>query len=219
MYFQFSPTRFRNNLAIRFKRKLKIITEKLRGIDLTQVENNKRLGLEEFGEGIFYAPSEKVDLINLFNQLDIKTSDKILDLGAGKGAAMLLMDEYGFNEVKGVEISKDLCFIANKNFQKLSKDHLKVIESDARDYTDLDNFNYFYFFHPFPYDVFDEVLKNIYQSTERKPRFVCLIYYNPAYDDLFKKKAWLTLLKKVEGWRYDTCIYVNLLTEGSPLNS
>ena len=89
------------NILAKISRNLRILREKFAGLDITPSVDNKTLGLEEFGEEIYYAPSERKDLRKTFTQLNIQPSDRILDYGAGKGAAMLILDEFGFAEVAG----------------------------------------------------------------------------------------------------------------------
>lgn len=201
--------RIYSSLIGKIKRKIKIIREKLMGLDFTKTVDNKSLGLDEFGEGIFYAPSENRDLEKILNTLRISPLDRILDYGAGKGAAMMLMDNYDFAEVAGVEISKELCEIAKKNFKHLQKPHLKVYESDAREFSDIERFTHFYFLHPFPPDVMEVVLNNIRDSFIKNLRKVNLIYYSPAHKNVFEERNDLFLNVSIKGWRYET----NICTE------
>ena len=52
---------------------------------------------------------------------------------------------------------------------------------DAADFTDLDGYNYFYFFSPFPSVVMKSVIKNISDSLQRSPRKAVIIYFNPSF--------------------------------------
>jgi len=192
-------------------RRKKIILEQFSGLDLTKSVDNKSLGLDHFGEGIFYATGNDRDLIEVLDDLQIKPEDRILDYGAGKGAAMVVMDKYDFSEVAGVEISTALCKVAEKNFNVLKKTHLKVYESDATQFQDIDRFSHYYFFHPFNPEVTELVLDNIQESLSRKPRQITLIYYNPAYNELFDKREFLFMDKRFKGWKYETLVYRNVV--------
>ena len=58
-----------------------------------------------------------------------------------------------------------------------------MVVSDAADFTALDEYNYFYFFSPFPDNVMSAVIGNISASLSRKPRKSIIIYFNPEYHD------------------------------------
>lgn len=195
------------NLLAKISRNLRILREKFAGLDITPSVDNKTLGLEEFGEEIYYAPSERKDLRRTFTQLKIKASDRILDYGAGKGAAMLILDEFGFEEVAGVEVSPFLVSIAKKNFLLLESQHLSIYESDARDFHDIDRFSHFYLFHPFPGKVLNTVLGNIEDSLQRNPRAIQIIYYMPVHKEVFEAQSWLKLDRVIPGGTFETRVY------------
>lgn len=188
-------------------RRSNIIREKMLGLDFTKSVDSKTLGLDHLEGDVFYASSLRKDLVEVLDALKIRDTHKILDFGAGKGAAMLTMNRYQFSEISGVEISTDLCRIADKNFEILKMPHLKVYESDACRFTEIDAFSHFYFFHPFSRDITHIVLNNIRESFRRSPREICLIYYNPGYREIFDEREEMHLYASFEGWKYQTLVY------------
>ncbi|MEL6255143.1 MAG: class I SAM-dependent methyltransferase [Bacteroidota bacterium] len=195
------------NILAKISRNLRILREKFAGLDITPSVDNKTLGLEEFGEEIYYAPSERKDLRRTFTQLKIRSTDRILDYGAGKGAAMLILDEFGFEEVVGVEVSPFLVSIAKKNFLLLESQHLTIYESDARNFHDIDSFTHYYLFHPFPADVLHTVLGNIEDSLQRNPRSIQIIYYMPVHKEVFEAQSWVKLDRVIPGGAFETRVY------------
>jgi hypothetical protein len=58
-----------------------------------------------------------------------------------------------------------------------------MIAGDAAEFTDLDEYSYFYFFNPFPGAVMSAVVGNIGMSLLRKPRRAIIVYFNPEFHD------------------------------------
>jgi len=135
-----------------------------------------------------YSDSGREDLQRVLSALDIKMGDAIIDFGCGKGGALITLAEYEFSKITGVEISGELAVIARKNLGRLKLDNVAVICCDAREFLELDDYNYIYFFNPFPCSVMVDVIENISQSITRKPRKVNIIYLNPeCHDQIIKQ--------------------------------
>jgi hypothetical protein len=82
-----------------------------------------------------------------------------------------------------VEISPELAAIAKINLDKLHIGNVSMYVCDAADFVDLDAFNYFYFFSPFPSPVMGAVIRNISSSLSHYPRKATIIYFNPECHD------------------------------------
>jgi protein-L-isoaspartate O-methyltransferase len=136
-----------------------------------------------------YAHSGGVHLEKVLNRLNITADAAIVDFGSGKGGALITFAKYPFKKISGVELLPELVAIAEQNFKKLNISNVTMIVSDAADFTDLDTYNYFYFYSPFPRSVMAAVMHNIQSSTLDKPRAVHLIYCNPEFHDLVEKDS------------------------------
>ena len=102
---------------------------------------------------------------------------------------MITFAKYPFNKISGVELLPELVTIAEQNFKKLNISNVTMTVSDAADFTDLDAYNYFYFYSPFPRSVMVDVIHNIESSLQKKPRPLRLIYCNPEFHDLIEKDS------------------------------
>jgi 16S rRNA G966 N2-methylase RsmD len=131
----------------------------------------------------YYANSGGVDLDKVLRALKIAPRDAIVDFGSGKGGALMTMARYPFARILGVEISPRLIETAKRNLDKLGITHVAMVASDAANFTDLDEYNYFYFFSPFPGNVMGAVIRNISDSLTRAPRKATIIYFNPEYHE------------------------------------
>ena len=131
----------------------------------------------------YHANSGGLHLEKVLRALKITSQDSVLDFGAGKGGALITMHRYPFAKIAGVEISQKLVDIAEANFNKLNISNISMTVSDAADFTDLADYNYFYFFSPFPSVVMKTVIANISASLACKPRRATIVYFNPVYHD------------------------------------
>lgn len=134
------------------------------------------------------------DLSKLLRTLPISVSDAVIDLGCGKGGALLTMAEYPFARVDGVELSPQLAQIAQQNVDRLHIKNSKLFCCDAASFTELDVYTYFYMYNPFPKVVMSAVISNITCSLQRHARNATLIYKNPVFHDVvvnagFRKSA------------------------------
>jgi len=131
----------------------------------------------------YYANSGGVHLEKVLRALKITPQDAIVDFGSGKGGALITMARYPFARIMGVEISPELIEIARENLHKLGIGNVAMVACDATDFTDLDAYNHFYFFSPFPGNVMSAVIRNIGDSLARSPRKAVIIYFNPEYHE------------------------------------
>ena len=130
-----------------------------------------------------YSNSGGLHLEKVLRALKITREDAIVDFGSGKGGALITFAKYPFSKIMGVELSPELIAIARKNMKKLGIGNVGTIVADAADFADLDGYNYFYFFNPFPPAIMRAVIKNISSSLARKPRKTIIIYFNPEFHD------------------------------------
>jgi len=176
-----------------------IILERLRGVDFTKQLDNQQTNVNK-ADGVYFSSSAYFpELKKVLTELNITDQDSILDYGSGKGASLLLFRKYAFGKIGGVELSSVLLEIARKNFKRLKVHDLHMYHANGRYFQDLDQFNHFYFYNPFPCEVMDAVLNNIQASIEREPRRVKLIYCNPKCHELIVKSGYFHELQRYEG--------------------
>lgn len=125
-------------------------------------------------------------------------NDAIFDFGCGKGGAMLAFLDHGFRKVAGVEYEKKIFDIMLSNFAKLgievNGEQVSCICGDAADVkSELDEYNWFYYFEPFKRTLFIKTIENITDSIKRKPRKVYIININPVYHDEIIKSGFFIL--------------------------
>ncbi len=158
------------------------LSMQVRGIDL-RWNSVKDLGLSE-ARSESHGNSGGPGLEVVLKTLKISPQDSILDIGAGKGGSMITLAKWPFRRVDGIEISPALIKIAEHNLKRLGRVKGTIRQSDAAEFTDMDEYRFFYMFNPFPASVMSSVLDNIKASVARVPRRITLIYKNPVCHDL-----------------------------------
>ena len=130
---------------------------------------------------IGYYVTRMVPLRKLFKALRIQPGKVLVDLGCGKGRVLLIASEFGFKEVRGVEISPLLCDIAKNNCsiykaRTNTNADFAILESDVLDYRIKDDEDVFFLFNPFDAYILKQVLQNILASLQRRKRKIWIIY-------------------------------------------
>lgn len=129
-----------------------------------------------------YTPSGFRFLRTALDQLTIHESDRILDVGCGKGHAMRTLLRYPFARVDGLELSPELAAIAQRNLRR-HRSRSRVMVGDAGSFgSGYADYNMFYLYNPFPELVFEEFLTSLDLDASR--RDICIIYCNPVCSDL-----------------------------------
>ncbi len=136
-----------------------------------------------------YRHSGGVHLERVLNNLKITNEDAIVDFGAGKGGALVTFSKFPFSRVTGVELLPELAAIAEQNFKLLGIPNVSMVIADATEFLDLESYNYFYFYSPFPRNVMSAVITNITNSLSTNPRIVRLIYCNPEFADIIENNS------------------------------
>jgi len=155
---------------------------KCRGVDLS-FNSVEELGLDPCLASP-HASSGGPALEELLSCLTIIPSDSILDMGCGKGGAMITLARWPFFRIDGIELSPKLVTIGQRNLRRLGYSKGTIQLGDAAEFTDYDPYTFLYMFHAFSAPVTIRVLKNIQASLARIPRKLTLIYKNPIDHDL-----------------------------------
>lgn len=130
--------------------------------------------------GSMYFPTLPKSLHSLFGRLKhLDPLTTFIDVGCGKGIALLVASRYRFKKIVGVEFSRELCQIANRNLANYrgprSSTNVEVLCIDAAEYAFPDGKFLLYFFNPFDKPVMEKVLNNLVVSLATETREVTVI--------------------------------------------
>lgn len=179
------------------------IGDSFRGIDVRKPMQYEEAGLDR-ETGHYYSPSGDKYLENVFHNIFVMNKS-IIDIGCGKGSAMLTMLKFPFAQVDGVEISPKLARIAKRNLAKVKAFKSKVHVSDAC-LLFYDAYDMFYFYNPFPQEVMRAVMEQIDYSLKKNPRPAEIVYNNPTCHDVILEYSFRQVKDFPNKW--GTCIYV-----------
>jgi SAM-dependent methyltransferase len=129
-----------------------------------------------------------------------------IDVGAGKGRAVLVASEYHFRKVAGIELNPGMAAIARQNVEHWTRAHsedptaasiapIEIYEQDALDFELPGTPTLLFLFHPFEAPVLKQLLRRIETQFANRPGSLDLLYVNaecanvidrnPAFTQLF----------------------------------
>jgi SAM-dependent methyltransferase len=131
----------------------------------------------------------------------LQTGATFIDLGCGKGRALLLASEYPFAEIIGVEIAPPLHHVAVENVERYtvarraegrgSGPPVHLLLQDAAQYQFPDGPLVLYLYNPFCRPVLEKVLANLERALTREPRQAAVLYINHELRDTLDRAPFL----------------------------
>jgi hypothetical protein len=159
-----------------------------RGLDFTM--RNKTFGISSVGShGYAVTPEKAFDQI--MSNLNIEPVDNFIDIGSGKGGCLSYASKYNFGKIAGIEVEEFLHLIAVKNLKILKLDkRIDLYLEDALKFDKFQDYNIFYLFNPFSFDIYRQVLDRIFGSlvdSSRLNKNVVLICYGDSDYEYIKQ--------------------------------
>ena len=117
-----------------------------------------------------------------------------LDLGCGKGRALLVATEFRFAAIIGVDLSPTLSRTARRNADVFSRVHpdrtpIAVVTCDALAYELPAEKLVIFLYNPFHRPLIVQLLHRIESSLQAIRRELYIVYYNPVWADVFDASA------------------------------
>ena len=171
-------------------------------VDTTAGTVDNRTRLASMLGGSPYQPSEPSLFHEMLNSLALDWPRfTFIDLGSGKGRALLMAADYPFRRILGVEFVPELHQIALDNIRKyrgLGQKYfgIECACGDAREFQFPAEPLLLYLFNPLPEPALHKVLDNLQRSLAEHPRDIYILYHNPELERvLVERSRW----KKVGG--------------------
>jgi SAM-dependent methyltransferase len=122
-----------------------------------------------------------------------------VDVGAGKGRALLLAAELPFRKVIGVELSEELARIAQKNialWKRLARPRTKirVMHEDAAEFRWPRTPLLVYLNNPFDCALVERLASQLATAAISGPGLVDILYVNPSCADTLTRQGFFKLL-------------------------
>lgn len=128
-----------------------------------------------------------------------------VDLGAGKGRAMLVASEFDFREVVGVELNPAMADAAQRNIDIWQASHredetsprlapIHLYQQDALEFELPRTHTLLFLFHPFEAPVVRALLRRIETQFAKRPGALDILYVNAECADLLDHNPAFTRL-------------------------
>lgn len=123
-----------------------------------------------------------------------------IDLGSGKGRALIVAIELGFKYALGVEFARSLAEIGQANLSKLNMMRGSSIHGDAADFVFPDSDIVIYLFNPFEEVVLAKVVANLSSFHAKHPdRTIYVIYNRAKHGHVFDGTDFLVCINRLGG--------------------
>jgi SAM-dependent methyltransferase len=131
-----------------------------------------------------------------------------LDLGCGKGKALLLASSYGFKRVIGLELSGELAAAARLNVERFSRTRptlpsIEIVCGDAMAYDPPNEPLLIYLHNPFDAVALERVAYRLHRSVTSNPRPAFILYHTPLHREVLDRLQFL----REEGLVYGGVLY------------
>jgi SAM-dependent methyltransferase len=122
-----------------------------------------------------------------------------VDIGSGKGRALLLASDYPFREVIGIELSPELDRVARANVRRYAeatrgaahRPPITPLHGDATAFAWPAGPLILYMWNAFTRPVLEKLFHNLEVSLAKEPRDLYLIYLHPELESTLMTLPWL----------------------------
>lgn len=182
------------------------------GVDTNAYLSKHLLGVEERKAKLaeMYWPTRERPFHAIMRTLKIDHKNfTYVDLGSGKGRTLFIAASYHFKKLIGVDFSRGLHEIAEKNktlFCQKSGMPLNLFEFKSQDATEFvfpDGPIIVFMFDPFGAEIMLKVAKNILESVKKNPREFYVAYYFPVNKFIFRNLGFKLVTEQKRNWRLD----------------
>ncbi|MBL7933038.1 MAG: class I SAM-dependent methyltransferase [Bacteroidia bacterium] len=142
-------------------------------------------------------------LLTIFRDVILETRDfHFVDIGCGKGRAVLVAEFCGYNKLSGIDLDAQLINDAIENLKtfklKRPESQIDFICENALDFDYPDVPTVYFLFNPFSEAILSKVLKRICEMSKEEMVFV---YMNPTFPGPFAFEG-ITRWKTYKSHRY-----------------
>lgn len=114
-----------------------------------------------------------------------------VDLGCGKGRALMVASDLPFDEIIGVELNPDLVSVAHSNLELWARTshtckNLRVLHDDALAFPLPEQALLLYLFNPFDAHVVSQLADRIKEAMGERDHPIDIVYARPEHSNLFE---------------------------------
>lgn len=154
--------------------------------------------------GLAHIATDPQQFAEIMSDLNIPLSDfSFVDLGCGKGRALLLATKYPFRSIIGVDFVPSFVEEALRNVKAAAakglRNDIKIIAGDASLFDLPPGPVLLYLFNPFDSHIIRKVALNAKSSWQSDPRPIIIVYANPVHTKDVLHCGWRRF-KEGAGW-------------------
>lgn len=117
-----------------------------------------------------------------------------VDLGCGKGRALLMASEFPFRAIIGVELNAKLVAVARKNLVRWMRKPrscraANVVEGDVLEFPIPDGPMVLFLFNSFEGEIVRRLLERLGEASQTRSAPIDLVYVHPEHDNVVKRTA------------------------------
>jgi len=153
--------------------------------------------------GLFHSPYQPTEPALFHEMLAslMRASAKIdfreftfIDIGSGKGRALLMAADYPFRRILGIEVFPALHRVAKENIGRYKSDSqrcfaIDCVLGDGCEFAFPPEPTVLYLFNPLPESGLATMISNLQQSLREHPRVVFVLYHNPLLEPVLTQNA------------------------------
>ena len=150
----------------------------------------------------FYVPTTASIIYEILTSLPLHPNKfTFLDMGSGKGRALLVASEFPFKRIVGIELSEQLHRTAEENvgrYKPASRqcETIDLRRMDVLDYSHTDEPLVLFLFDPFGREILQQVIDHLEASLATHPREVYVAYVYPQFEDVLQNSKLLRKTKR-----------------------
>jgi SAM-dependent methyltransferase len=153
--------------------------------------------------GVFHSEYQPTDPYFFYEMMDALLQSQgdlsgftFIDIGSGKGRALLMASDYAFRRIVGVELVPALHRIALENLKKYHGETqlcfaLESVCCDATEFAFPEEPLLIYLFHSLPEAPLRKMISTVGQSLQEHPRAAFVMYHNPVLEHVLAECSWL----------------------------
>jgi len=151
--------------------------------------------------GNSYQAVDTAELREMLEAADVPYEDfTFVDLGSGKGRALLLASERPFRKIIGVEFSQELAEVSRQNIRNYQDrarhcPDIEVIQQVAAHYVLPEERLVLFLYNPFSREVMARVVERACLSWQGHPRDLIVLYNTPDCADLWESTGLFECVK------------------------
>lgn len=145
----------------------------------------------------FYVPTTASVIYGVLAGLPVRRNEfAFVDMGSGKGRALLVVSEFPFAKIVGIELSPQLHQIAEENIKRFRPPSQQCTTFDLHctnvvDYVYGNEPVVLFLFDPFGRETLERVIANLEASLKATPREAYVVYIYPQFEDVLQRSQML----------------------------